>query len=243
MKKVDDLLTKLGLSETEQCVYLHLLEKGPGVITTLADRCHMFRPVIYRAVARLMARGLVYVIPQGKRKLYAPHKPEVLRELVRDLSIDLEEALPDMETLVQTATKPARIEIFEGKKGVAHVFMDVVQTLKQGETFYRYTSEQDVAKVNSYLPRGYRALRDKKHLERLVISNKVSGVHKKTRLERFMKFVPQDVDQFQENIIQLVYGPKVALIDLTNLQTIIIENKALAEFQKTIFTLLYKRLT
>jgi len=118
----------------------------------------------------------------------------------------------------------------------------VVAHCKRGEMFFRYTSEQDLAKVNTYLTNDYRNKRDKKKLERMVISNYVSGKQKKSRLERFVRFLPEETEQFEQNVIQLVYGSRVTMIDLTKEEVMIIENKRLADFQKSIFKVLYKRL-
>jgi hypothetical protein len=76
----------------------------------------------------------------------------------------------------------------------------------------------------------------------LVISNPVSGKQKRSRLERFIKFIPSNFDLFQQNIIQLIYGDRISLIDLNTNRVVIIENKALAEFQKIIFQQLYRNL-
>ena len=92
------------------------------------------------------------------------------------------------------------------------------------------------------LPKDYRTLRDAKKLERLVISNPVSGKQKRSRLERFIKFIPPNFDLFQQNIIQLIYGDRLSLIDLNTNRVVIIESKALAEFQKIIFQQLYRNL-
>ena len=87
-----------------------------------------------------------------------------------------------------------------------------------------------------------RSYRDKKKLERMVISNPVSGMRKRPRLERFVKFIPPQMNLFDQDIIQLVYGERISIIDLNKERVLIIENKALAEFQKVIFRQLYDKL-
>ena len=134
------------------------------------------------------------------------------------------------------------IIFLEGAQGVRAAFSDVVSHTPRGETFYRYTSEKDLEAVNRMLPKDYRTLRDAKKLERLVISNPVSGKQKRSRLERFIKFIPPNFDLFQQNIIQLIYGDRLSLIDLNTNRVVIIESKALAEFQKIIFQQLYRNL-
>ncbi len=134
------------------------------------------------------------------------------------------------------------MRVFSGPKGIRDVFDDVISHSKKRDTFYRYTSERDLDSVNSYLSKDYRKRRDAKHLERLVISNPVSAKRKSSRLERFIKYFPKEVSLFDQNIIQLIYGERVAFIDLNKEEAFVIENQALADFQKVIFKQLYKKL-
>jgi hypothetical protein len=129
-----------------------------------------------------------------------------------------------------------------GNTAVADLFTDVLRHSKTGETFYRYTSERDVDAVNAQLPPSYRNERDKKKLERLVISNALSAKQKKPRLERFIKFLDGNREAFDHNVIQLVYADRVSILDLSTNKGVIIENSTFAAFQKTIFKALYKRL-
>ena len=124
----------------------------------------------------------------------------------------------------------------------ASVFDDTIAHTPKGQTFYRYTSERDLSRVNRYLSPGYRGARDKKKLERLVISNARSGAQKRSRLERFIKYMPEGTLQFDQNIIQIVYGKRLAFINLNSEEAFVIEDAALADFQKVIFSQLYRRL-
>lgn len=151
-------------------------------------------------------------------------------------------ALVAKEMKVREKDVPHHIRFLYGPSGIRAAFDDVITHSKKGDTFFRYTSEKDLQKVNSYLANDYRLRRDKKKLERKVISNAISGSQKKSRLERFIKFIPEESEQFEQNIIELVYGERVSIIDLNTEEVVIIENKKLADFQKVIFKLLYKRL-
>ena len=139
--------------------------------------------------------------------------------------------------------KLAHMRILTGSAGVRMAFDDVVTHTPRGETFYRYTSEKDLARADSYLSRTYRNVRDSKKLERLVISNPRSGKQKRPRLERFIKYIPEEFDHFDQDIIQITYGKRIALIDLNVEQAIIVENASLADFQKVIFKMLYRKLS
>ena len=240
--KIENLLKRLGFSETEILVYLDLSENGSKSVMDISRSQNIFRPAIYKALTQLKERGLLIEEYIGKRKHYSIQDPKELRDIVKDISIDLEETLPDIEDLYSKQDQESTIKILEGKKGIGFVFSDVVNSLGKGDTFFRYTSEKDLDKVNSFLPKDYREKRDAKHLERLMISNAKSGNQKKPRLERFIKYIPQENEQFDQNIIQLIYGDKVAIIDLNSETSFIFKNKLLADFQKTIFKALYKKL-
>jgi sugar-specific transcriptional regulator TrmB len=243
MQKITILLERLGLGKTEIATYIYLVQHGEHSISDISRSLSIHRPLIYKALEELQEKGIASITFKGKQKRYIAENPAKLRTIVKDLTVDLEEALPDLEDLyVPRSSKPA-IKYFEGRKGITAVFADVVTSLKKGETFYRYTSEKDLDKVNSYLPKDYRKIRDEKKLERLVISNPISGSKKKARLDRFIKFIgTDDVTLFQQNAIQLIYGNKIALIDLNSESSLIIENQTLADFQKAIFKMLYKKL-
>jgi hypothetical protein len=137
---------------------------------------------------------------------------------------------------------PEHVRYFKGFAGVRAVFDDVIHHTPRRGTFYRYTSERDLDAVNRYLAPSYRKERDEKKLERLVISNPVSGSQKRPRLERFVRYIPPEADLFNQDVIQLVYGSRLAFINLLKEEAFIIEDKALADFQKVIFNQLFKKL-
>ncbi len=125
---------------------------------------------------------------------------------------------------------------------VTRVFDDIVESLPVGAVFYRISAENDVEKSNIYLPKDYREKRDKKKLERMVISSSKAAIPKRKRLERDLVIIPKEFDEFDQDITMTIYGDKVAFIDFGKENSIIIENPMIADFQKKIFQLLYKKL-
>lgn len=241
MKSITTSLTKLGLSPHAVDVYVFLLERGQKTATQLADGLRLHRPQIYRALAELQESQLVIQSLSGKQKKYTAESPKKLERLAKDVAEQIHEIIPELESRALRKTSRPIIKILEGSKGIRAVFDDVVVSCTTGEVFYRYTSELDLDKVNSFLPKDYRARRDAKKLERFVISNHISGNQKKKRLERTIKFITQN-DPFNQNIIELIYANKIAIIDLNTETSLIIENESIAAFQKVIFRNLYKHL-
>lgn len=241
--KIKTLLKKLGFTDSETAVYMYLLERGAALsVSDISKGVSSFRPVVYKALALLADKGLITSTVKGKRKQYMAETPEKLRGMVQDVTIDIEETLPDLEDIYRSPKNRPTIKFLEGKKGIAFVYSDIVESLKRGDAFYRYTSSKDLAKAKKYLPRDYRKKRDNKNLERYVIRSQATESHIEPDLNRNTKIVPPDFDLFDQDIIQIIYGNKVAIIDLNTETSFIIENDKFSDFQKKIFKLLYSKL-
>ncbi|MEX0917997.1 MAG: helix-turn-helix domain-containing protein [Candidatus Paceibacterota bacterium] len=237
-----ELFKRLGYPKHSDVVYDVLVKtKDLLLVSHIAKQAQLPRMTVYRCLNALVSFGLVRKEKIGKRTRFTTTGAAALDRVVR-----IEEAAS--EKTIRSDRKrlekdiPRSVRFLRGPEGIRAAFDDVVSHTKRGETFFRYTSEKNLIKVNQYLARDYRERRDKKKLERKVISNALSGNQKRSRLERFIKFIPEEGDQFQQNIIQLVYGNRISIIDLETEEVTIVENERLADFQKTIFSLLYKRL-
>lgn len=233
-----EVFQRLGLPKHSAEIYQILEKKGALSASALDRESPAHRPALYRALAALSKAGLVSREQRGKRFVYFAKD----RSHIRTLFAHTQKEVGELVTERRQSDLPGIIRYFEGGGGIAAVFDDVTAHCKRGETFYRYTAERDLDEVNKYLSPDYRKHRDAKRLERLVISNPESGKRKRSRLERFVRFLGSDTDPFHQNAIQLVYGKRIALIDLNTKKCLIIENETLADFQKTIFKALYKKL-
>lgn len=233
------IFTRIGFSDNAYKVY-SIVSRGPLLIAHIAHKTRIARPGVYRAITALQQRGAVIRVRNGKRVWYEGSSIMHIQRLFRedDTSIAAEITKYATTELDDTNT----IKVLHGSEGIRAVFDDVVKSTPRGGVVYRYTSEQNLHEVNSYLSPEYRKKRDAKRLERLVISNITSGNQKKPRLERFVKFLSTEDTQFRQNIVQIIYADKVAIVDLSTQKSIIITNASFVDFQKTLFTKLYKKL-
>jgi len=242
MNELHTLLTQIGVSKVARVSYVALFSSGALSITDLAKQAKLYRPQTYEALEELKERGLVSVLPKGKRVLYLAAPPSKVRDLLAELLAKVEVALPELETAYRRDKNKPTIVAYEGRSGVTSVFADLVDSQKRGETFYRYSSEKDLDRTNTYLPRDYRKKRDAKGLERFVITAPRIGKGKKVRMERAMKYIPEGFDLFDQDVIELIYANKIAFIDLNTETSFIVENTKLADFHKKLFRLLYQKL-
>ncbi len=238
---IPEIFKRLGLSKHAGAVYHYLGEHGPLLATHIISGTEVHRPAVYRALDSLKEHRFITLLHEGKRKYYRAASVDIIVKEFASVSIHTEKVAEKVRAHHERHI-PYGMRLFTGHTGIRAVFDDVIEHTPFKGTFYRYTSERNLDTVNAYLSPDYRARRDAKKLERQVISNPESGSLKRSRLERFIKFIPSTTELFDQNIIQFVYGDRIAFIDLNKEQALIIENKALADFQKIIFRQLYKKL-
>lgn len=238
--KIESLLTAVGLSPNEADVYLTLLKGGTQTISSIARTSGNHRPAIYAVIPTLKAKGLVGERHIGKLTHYSAEPPERLRTLLDSLHHELDTIVPTLSELQNKKTPLVRR--LDGTSGIYAVFDDIVNTLKKGEEFYRYSSvkHSDLEKIG--IPKDYEKRRDEKKLERLVISNDGYIQSREPRLEESLRMVPREFLPFDYNVAQIIYGDKIAFIDYSQKIATIIENPVLAQFQKDIFKMLFRRL-
>jgi sugar-specific transcriptional regulator TrmB len=237
------ILEKIGLDKHESAIYLALLELGPSHISQIAQKTSIHRPLVYKALPSLLEKKLITQSRRAKRTVYLAEPPHRLETLFDDVRVNLLEILPDLEDQYSTSEQKPKVRFLQGKDGTKRVFDDIVRSLKKGDIFYRYSSNADgQEKKDKYVPRDYRKIRDQKKLERQVITNARTAKQKIAKLERFVKIMPDDFGPFEHNVTEIIYGDKVAFIDYGSETAMIIESKKIAEFQKHIFKMFYKKL-
>lgn len=236
------IFKRLGLGLHSAEVYECLKNsKEAMLIADIAVALGVARMTVYRCIDELLARGFVAKNILGKRSYYEAGSSQMIDEEFKKLSDKVTE-FTEKKLLLKRGL-PNNAQYLSGFLGIRAIFDDVVKNTPKGEVFYRYTSERNLEKVNKYLSADYREVRDKKKLERLVISNSISGNQKRPRLERFIKYIPSGIDSFDQNTIQLIYADRLAFINLNKEDGFIIKDKSLADFQKVIFRQLYKKLS
>lgn len=242
MEKYIGILQAIWVHEHGAKIYLALLERWEKSIAELTKITSLFRVEIYRQLPFLIESWLVVEVIKWKRKNYIAASPYKIQDLYTQQQKDV---ATHVESLVQNYAhqdKKPKVIYQEWKKALMYVFSDIVHTLEAGDVFYRVSSERDVTIANSYLPDNYRELRDKKQLERYVIMSESWAAAKKPRLERDLVTIPEELDDFDDNISLTIYGDKIAYLDFSNETSIIIEHPALVDFHKKMFRIMYMSL-
>lgn len=243
MKNFIPLLEWIWLQKNSAIIYLSLLESWKSTITDLSNNTLLHRVQLYRLLPFLIEEWFVFVSKVWKKKYYSPASPSKINEIYKEMEERNKWSINAMLEIYSKIDKKPNVIYTQGKKWITNIFNDIIDSQNKWDVFYRITSETNVEEINEkYLPKNYREKRDKKELERYVIMSSKSAKSKKTRLERELKIIPENIDEFQDNVLMTIYANKVAFIDFNNETSILIENKDIADFQKKIFKLLFKSL-
>ena len=240
-KHQNSVLEKIGFSREESVVYMTLLEIGPCSISNLVRKTGLHRPKVYSILAVLMDKELIGIMPKGKQKQYVAESPDKIEKLFTSLEEQFNKEIQSLYESYETKGKKPIVTYAEGDKSLVNAYSDIVHSLKKNDTYYRYSSALTLNR-KKYVPKDYREVRDRKNLERLIITDESSKKGQSIRLGKTVKAVPNDFDLFDYNISQVIYGDKVVFIDYNSKTTITIKNPMIAEFQKKIFKLLFKKL-
>lgn len=237
-----EILQKIGLGSYEADVYLALIEHGPSTVSEIGRYSGLHRPAIYKVLPSLQQKGLISISPKGKRQRYIAETPERLSQLFEALKAKVDPAIKELTQLHQTQGTRPLVKFVEGRRGLAQVMEDLVNSLKRGDIYCRFTAAQNYNVLEKYLPPDYKAKRDKKQLQRFVITSEDIKRSTKSALDRAIKAVPHGSALFDQNINQIIFGNKVAFMDYNSETALVIENKAIADFQREVFKLLYAKL-
>jgi hypothetical protein len=175
------------------------------------------------------------------QKEFVAESPEKLEELYKKIEDKYYSDIEDLYSLyeVGTSEKP-QVFFNKGEKAIKDSYMDIVNALGKNEKYYRYSSTSPHFR-EKYVTKKYRELREKKGLERLIITNK-SSYKGSERLGSRVKILPEKMDFLDDNYVQVIYGNKVSIIDLNSQSVTTIRNEKYANFQKKIFETLFNYL-
>jgi len=237
-------LQNIGLSENEAKIYISLLEKWSHTISGIAEISWCNRMQVYESIKRLSSLQLVWESIKWKRKYYFAENPENLENMFYEQKLSFQSTIALLSEKYEKKLAKPELRTFYTQDAMKHIFFDVVKTLNKWDTYYRYSSRKH-DKLRGFMSNDYKTLRDKKEIQRMVItSDELKRLKEQweNKLNRDIVAIPKLYDLFDDNVSKIIYANKVAIIDYESETSFIIENKKFADFEKKIFKLLFSYL-
>ena len=239
-------LLQLGLNKNEAKVYVTLLKLGQSSAGELIKKTEFHRNIVYDNLEKLIDKGLVTFILEGKRKVFQTAAPEMISEFIEKEQNKLDEKKEVANEVkkevirIQSSIKEKQeATIFRGIKGIKTVLKD---TLEVGEDYFAFGAPQaSLDLMSSTYWENYNTKRtEKKIIVKMIFNESLRRWSEKIKNPvTKVKFLPKSFDPLSETII---YGDKVAIIVWTDKPiATLIKDKHLAESYKNYFNILWKQ--
>lgn len=240
-------LLSLGLTPKAIDVYLACLKLGPAPVRKIAVVAGINRGTTYDVLKSLVEAGLVSYYHQDKHQYFIAEDPTKLREVVevraRELEAtgkQIEEVIPQLQSMHDNATGKPVARYYEGFAGVRHILQDVIITcVSRGEQRYAVYSS---ANLRPLLYKLYPTFTDDRIKAGIQVRVIALGPGGETRGLDERKWLPTTEPT---PTYQIVYPGKLAMITVDASGTprgVTIEDANLAATQRTLFDALWQKL-
>jgi len=237
------ILRNSGLNSKEAKVYLTLLELDEAPASVIARVSNLKRPTAYVILNSLIKKALVSTFTHNKITYYKAVNPKRLFSSQKEKLLDLQKALPDLQSIHEKYLVKPEMTIYEGYNGLIQIMEDTLTV--QSNPILAWADVETTMKtvIADYMPKYIeKKVRKKVHVRGIVSDNSLGHVfQEKGRTElRELKFVDPELFPFKNEIN--IYDDKVAIISHVDQIGVIIQNQAIADTQKSIFRLCYSLL-
>jgi HTH-type transcriptional regulator, sugar sensing transcriptional regulator len=233
---LNSVLAQFGLGFKEDDVYLALLELGTSSVAKIAKKAGIKRTTVYDVLNGLEKKGLVGQTVKGKKRLFYAEEPEKLGKLLDEKKEMLEEALPQLKSIYNTAGSKPKIRYYEGKEGLKEVYRD---TLSHDGELQAFASENIVKYLGEDFASEYMSKRVGVNIFAKVIGpdNEEMQKYKKVDKDGFKKTKLVPEKKFPFTMEMNIYGNRVALMSFSENMGMIIESNEISDNMKLLFDL------
>lgn len=121
------LFQDLGLAKNEAKVYQTLLNEGQSPASFISTKSKVHRRNVYDTLQRLIEKGLVFEILQGKENHYQAVDPKKLAEVLQEKQNSLSNALPELTKIYQNNPAHEAVYIYRGVEGWKNYMRDILR--------------------------------------------------------------------------------------------------------------------
>jgi len=228
-------LEKIGLNLNEAKIYLALLELGQSQAGEISKKTQINRTTVYDSLERLIQNGLVVFVISARKKIFKPVAPKKLLDKVIQKEKNIQELLPELESLFKEFKEREETNIYKGRKGIKSILDEILQ-------YKEYIAFGSSGKFLEIMQHDFIMFQKRK--KELKINSKVilSESSRKTETTKIsyanFKYIP---DEFPALTTTFVYNNKTAIIiwGETPVATLI-KSKEVAKSYANYFELLWK---
>ena len=121
------ILEDIGLTQAEIKIYMTLLQLGTATAGPILDKTGLQNSVVHMTLNRLIEKGLVSYIKEGKRHHYQAANPKHIVEYINEKKERFETLLPSLLAKQSSAKEKPEIITFRGKKGIKELLYELLE--------------------------------------------------------------------------------------------------------------------
>jgi predicted DNA-binding transcriptional regulator len=251
-KDIKEALHNIGLDRTETQVCTLLLKKNMLAIHDITTELALPRSSVHLACENLLTRGVLKVMAHGKRRIFYIEHPKAIKNYLsfeeNEINIkksSFESIIPRLTALFPVATHSESIEIeqLQGEEGFVDTFYRSLNQPKNGEVL-RFTGDPQLFTVARDRLQKYREERIKKRIFARLLQpeSRYSEEEIKDSRFRYREFRFLQKELYDPKVNVSIWQDKVSFtVWDAGLHSIIIQNKAIADFMKTLFEIAWNK--
>ncbi len=232
---IKQVLTDLGLSETETRVYLAMLKLGPNSVQNIAKKSGVSRTAAYELIGSLQKKGLTSTFQKGKKTMFSVEDPDNLQSYFKGRLTQMKGQLGTLKRLVPELRvmhggDNPRVRFYQGEEGVRALFRDV-HSLNVKELLEVGNADIVYETLNEKVLLQLRRLEGFKNIKaRSLFAGTLRNVHPGATFRK----LDQKFSDFKGNI--WVYKNRIAYVMLVgDIEVVIIENEIFADTMRAVF--------
>jgi len=233
---LNNVLKQFDLNDKESQVYLAMLELGQAKVQEISIKANIKRTTAYDILSSLIGQGLVGQTQKGKKRLFYAEEPEKLYKLLKEKQEKLNDILPILKSLYNTAGSKPKIRYYEGAAGLKNVYRDTLTY--QGELL-AFVTENIIKNLGQDFAAEYISKRTKAKISVRAIAPDTEEMisYKKTDKEFIKQTRLVAKEKFPFTIEMNIYGNKLAFMSFKESLGIIIESNEIANNLRLLFEL------
>jgi sugar-specific transcriptional regulator TrmB len=236
------VLTQNGLSLKEAKVYVALLEVGEATPLDLSRLTQIKRPTVYVVLQTLIGKGLVSHVKRGRGTQYSALDPDNLYSSQQEALASLKKTMPFFSAMIDQSrdTRSSEMRVFEGVAGLRQVMEDTLTS--KGEILCWV----DLELVTKRYFKNYWAEYLRKRISRklrvraIMVADQAAVSFKQRDKQELRESVLIPKARFPLHGEMNIYNDKIALLSYDQPVAVLIQNRAMADMQRSIFNLSFE---
>ncbi|MBM3234358.1 hypothetical protein FJZ19_04680 [Candidatus Pacearchaeota archaeon] len=237
------MLKEMGYLESEELVYVALLQLGKSSAGEIAKKTKLNRVSVYKALDNLVQEGLVSYIIEANKRIFKAVNPTKIREIINIKKLQLnefEKQIPSLMKLFYEKKEKAQLNIYEGIKGAKTIWEQLLEESKEKDEWLILGAPKSAEILGGYF-KDFNNRRVKKKVSMRIIYNKnateLIKIRKKQALTKIKTMpseyiTPASLEVLNDNTLLVIYEPQIIVF--------YIKNKQVANSFRQYFNLMWK---